>query len=227
MRRILIAAALLLGPGTGIAHAAASCPAAPVPKIEFQPRSTAVTRDASLDTKGLAAKLGLPEDRVAYSHYEPSLSAGMSRKIQQTTMPGGTTVCASLEEVVFQLGYKRKLYIASELASNACVADAVAARNDERIRREDEALAKFGATVEATYLATVKSIGTQTGSTPEEAQKPIIEKLRSIMTDSVLPAFEKENAEALASIKPDDSPLPTCDGATKEILGRINEQRKS
>jgi hypothetical protein len=209
-------ALLLVGGG---AHAA-SCPPFPPPVVKFVPLPSDVERDASKSAKELAATRATAKPLM--SAYEAALSAATNRSVSTLKQPDGT-VCAALHEVDIKLGFNRKIYVAQEFAGNGCVADTAADFQAPLIKSDDEALAQFGASIPQTYAAEIAAIGTATGPSQEEAQKPLLEKMSALMKDKIFPTFTKQVVDADAKVDlPGQWKKAPCDGATDKAFASID-----
>lgn len=223
MKHTILALAGLLALGNGGAFAA-SCPAAPPPVIKFVPLPSDITRDTSKTAKELGATSASPGPLPA--RYERDLSGSSARAVSMQKLPDGT-VCASLQEVDFKLGYKRKIDIAKEFAENSCVADTVADYETPVVKSDDAVLVAFGATIPKAYAADVNAIGTSSGKDQDEAQKPLLQKVSALLNDKIYPAFEAEVAAATGKVDVSKWQKAPCDGATDKAFASISVKPES
>jgi hypothetical protein len=218
MNRLILATTgiLLLGSGSALA---ASCPAAAPPVIKFVPLPSDVARDTSKTAKELGATSSSPGPLPV--RYERDLSGSSARAVAVQKLPDGT-VCASLQEVDFKLGYKRKIDIATEFAENSCVADTMADYETPVVKSDDAVLAAFGATIPQAYAADVNAIGSNAGKDQDDAQKPLLQKISALLNDKLYPAFEQQVAAATPKIDMTKWQKASCDGATDKAFASIS-----
>jgi len=217
-RLILATAAGMLALGSGGAFAA-SCPAAPPPVIKFVPLPSDVARDTSKTAKELGATSSSPGPLPA--RYERDLAGSSARAVTIQKLPDGT-VCASLQEVDFKLGFKRKIDIAQEFAANSCVADTIADYETPVVKSDDAVLASFGATIPQTYAADVNAIGSNAGKDQDDAQKPLLQKVSAVLNDKIYPAFEQAVGAATTKVDMSKWQKAPCDGATDKAFASIS-----
>jgi hypothetical protein len=219
MHRLLFAAVGALILAAGGAHAA-TCPAFPPPVIKFVPLPSDVERDTSKSAKDLAATRAAAKPLM--SAYEAALSASTNRSVSTLKQADGT-VCAALHEVDIKLGFQRKIYVAQEFAGNACVADTAADLQAPLVKTDDETLAQFGATIERAYASEINAIGMSTGTSQEDAQKPLLDKMSALMKEKIFPAFTKQVADADAKVDLlSQWKKAACDGATDKAFASID-----
>jgi hypothetical protein len=219
MYRLFLATfgAVLLMCGTA---QAASCPPFPAPVVKFIPLPSDVERDTSKSAKELASLRATAKPLP--SAYEAALSASTARSVSTLKQADGT-VCAALHEIDIKLGFNRKIYVAQEFAGNGCVADTIADFQAPLVRSDDEVLAQFGAAIPQTYGAEIAAIGTATGPSQEEAQKPLLEKMSVLMKDKIFPAFTKQVGDVDAKVDlPGQWKKAPCDGATDKAFASID-----
>jgi hypothetical protein len=219
MHRVLFAAFGVLILATGGAHAA-TCPAFPPPVIKFTALPSDVERDTSKSAKELAATRAAAKPLP--SAYETALSASTARSVSTLKQADGT-VCAALHEVDIKLGFQRKIYVAQEFAGDGCVADTIADFQAPLVKSDDDSLAQFGATIPAAYASEINAIGTATGTSQEDAQKPLLEKMSQLMKDKIFPAFSKQVSDADAKVDlPSQWKKAACNGATDKAFASID-----
>jgi hypothetical protein len=209
-----VLAVLLLAAGAGSARAA-TCPAFPAPVIKFTAMPAELERDTSLSAKDLGKTISI--DKAMPSGYGRAVSGAAAQSMSVAKLSDGT-VCAAVREVEFKLGIKRKIYVAQELATDSCVADTVADIEMPLARSDDETLARFGSTLSAAYAGDLAGIGTSVGANPEDARKPLIDKVSVIWRDKIFPAFEHEMSAAAAKVDLGKWKKAPCDGATDKAF---------
>lgn len=215
LHRILAAALVAAGLACGSAQAA-SCPAFPPATITFVPLPSEVQRDTSRSAKDIAATSATP-DKAKPVSYEHTAAASVAHKDSVQKLPDGT-FCAGVSEVIFKLGYQRKVFIASELADNQCIVNTVVDFEAPQIKADDDALAQFGAGLSKTYAADVKAIGATTGATQDDAVKALKEKVSALLNNKVYADFGKQVAAATATVDTSKWQIDKCDGATAKAF---------
>jgi hypothetical protein len=219
MHRVLFAAFGVLILATGGAQAA-TCPAFPPPVLKFTALPSAVERDTSQSAKELAATRAAAKPLP--SAYEAALSAATARSVSTLKQADGT-VCAALHEVDIKLGFQRKIYIAQEFAGDGCVADTIADFQAPLVKSDDESLAQFGAAIPTVYASEINAIGIATGTSQEDAQKPLLEKMSQLMKDKIFPAFSKQVSDGDTKVDlPSQWKKEACNGATDKAFASLD-----
>jgi hypothetical protein len=208
----------LLVTATSLAGArAAECPAFPPPVVKFTPIASDLERDTSKTAAELAGTGAKPMP-VGYSRI---LSGATAQSISLQKMPDGS-VCAALHEVEFKLGLKRKIYVARDLAADACVADTLADLEMPMVTSDDDTLARFGAEIPQTYAAEITAIGTSDAPSEDAVKKPLAEKISAILKDKIAPAFSQEISAAAAKVDMGTWRKAPCGGATDKAFASIH-----
>ena len=201
--------------GLGAAAHAASCPAAPPTQIVFDAPTSPLPQDTSASAKDLAVKLGAGEDRLAPGYYEASAAFSARRDTAIAKLPDGT-VCAALAKLTVKISLDRKLWLAHELAGNACVLQAFATSYGAQGKADDDTVAQFGKTIAANYQSKVAAIGWQTSKNQDDASKAISDKLALVLAD-IQAKFGDERTAAQSKIDLSQLPADKCDGETEKL----------
>jgi hypothetical protein len=208
----------LLVTATSLAGArAAECPAFPPPVVKFTPLASDLERDTSKTAAELAGTGAKPMP-VGYSRV---LSGATAQSISLQKMPDGT-VCAALHEVEFKLGLKRRIYVARELAGDACVADTLADLEMPMVTSDDDTLARFGAAIPQTYAAEIAAIGTSDAPSEDAVKQPLVEKIMAILKNKIAPGFSREISTAAAKVDMGTWRKAPCGGATDKAFASIH-----
>ena len=203
--------------GLGATAQAASCPAAQPAQIVFEAVPSPLPQDTSASAKDLAVKLGAGPDRRTPGYYEAAASFSARRETAVAKLPDGT-VCAALAKLTVKISFERKLWLASELAGNACALKAFAGPYDAQAKADDDTTAQFGQTIAAAYQSQLAAIGWQTAKSQDDASAAISTKLPPILAD-IQAKFGDQRDAAQSKIDLSTPPADKCDGAT-ETLGR-------
>jgi hypothetical protein len=202
--------------GLGANAQAASCPTAAQPvQIVFEAPTGPMPQDTTASAKDLAAKLGAGPDRLAPGYYDAGVAISARRDTGIQKLNDGT-VCAAMVKLTVKLTLERKLWLASELAGNACVLKAFATSYGAQATADDTAVAQFGQTIAAKYQSQVNAIGWQTSKSQEDANKAISDKLAPIMTD-IQTQFADLRTAAQSKIDLSQPPADKCDGETEKL----------
>jgi hypothetical protein len=204
---------LLMGLGAGAQ--AASCPAAPAAQVAFEAPTGAMPQDTSASAKDIAAKLGAGPDRLAPGYYDASVGISARRDSAIAKLPDGT-VCAAIAKLTVKISLERKLWLASELAGNACVLKAFAASYGAEATADDSAVAQLGQTIAASYQSKVAAIGWQTAKSQDEASKALSDKLAPIMSE-IEAKFSDLRTSEQGKIDLSQLPADKCDGDTEKL----------
>jgi hypothetical protein len=209
---------VLLVAATSLAGArAAECPAFPPPVVKFTP----IAGDLERDTSKTAAELAGTGAKPMPVGYSRTLSGATAQSISLQKMPDGS-VCAALHEVEFKLGLKRTIYVARELAADACVADTLADLEMPVVTSDEDTLARFGATIPQTYTAEIVAIGVSGASSEDAVKQPLAEKISALLKDKIAPAFSQEISAAAAKIDMGTWRKAPCGGATDKAFAGIH-----
>ncbi|MEI9985917.1 MAG: hypothetical protein WDN69_23665 [Aliidongia sp.] len=136
-------------------------------------------------------------------------------------------IAPAVQIVHVKLGFKRKIYIAKEFASDACVAKTMADYEAPAVQNDDAVMAAFGAALEKTYGPDFNAIGPNAGPTSDEAQKPLLEKASAVFHDKIYPGFEQEVVAAGGKVDFSKWQKDPCDGATDKAFASISVKPES
>lgn len=205
--------ALPLGCGTALA---ASCPSFPAPIVQFTPMPDDMTRDTGKN----AVELGTAAKPMPV-RYERQLESSLGESVLVQTEADGT-VCAMLKEVEVKIGFKQKVYVASEFAGDGCVADTIADFAMPLAKSDDAALAGFGFAIGHRYAADFLTIGSDAERTPDDAKKALAAKVAALWQSRIYPALLRALDDAAQAADTGHWQKAACNGATEKAFAAIS-----